>query len=54
MKFCADELGDAEEKVLFDSWHNTHILCGMAHVKMMFVYFACLLHLSIGHVEGLV
>ena len=51
---CVDELGDAEERVAFDSWQDVHVFCRMAHVVMEFVHFACLLYLVVGHAEGLV
>ncbi len=51
---CINELGDAEERVAFDSWYNVYVLCGVAHVVMEFVYVTCLFHLAIGYAEDLV
>jgi hypothetical protein len=51
---CMDKLGDAEERVVINSWYDVFILCWVAHVVMEFVYVACLFHLAIGHGENLV
>jgi hypothetical protein len=45
---CIDKLGDAEERVAFNSWHNVYILCRVAYTVMEFVYVACLFHSPLG------
>ncbi len=51
---CIHKLWDAEERVALDFWHDVYILCWMVHVMLKFVHVACLLHFTIGHVEGIV
>jgi hypothetical protein len=51
---CINELGDAEERVVLNTWYDVHVLCGMAHVMLEFIHVVCLLHLAVGHAEGLV
>jgi hypothetical protein len=51
---CVDELGDAEERVAFNSWYDVYVLCGVAHNVMEFFHVACLFHLAVGHAEDLV